>query len=58
MKSYGAIDDIMQTLKIKMDFYFSQFEALPLNALPKSTFNKKQKYCMKHIYLVTDNDFI
>lgn len=44
MKSYGAIDDIMQTLKIKMGFYFSQLEALPLNALPKSAFNKKQKF--------------
>ena len=55
MKPYRTIDDIIQTLKMKMNLYFFKFEALTLIALPKSAFNKKQKDCMKRIYLVTDD---
>ena len=40
---------------MKMNLYFFKFEALTLIALPKSAFNKKQKDCMKRIYLVTDD---
>ena len=56
MVSYRAIDDIMQTLKKEVHFFFLPVRCIVFNcSLQLIIFDKKQKSSVKCIHLVTDD---
>ena len=54
MVSHRAIDDIMQTPKKEVHFFFSVC-CIVFNCSWQLMFDKKQKCCVKRIHLVTDD---
>ena len=56
MVSHRAIDDIMQTPKKEVHFFFFSVCCIVFNcSWQLIMFNKKQKSCAKRIHLVTDD---
>ena len=56
MVSYRAIDDIMQTPKKKVHFFFFPVCCIVFNcSWQLIMFDKKQKSCVKHMHLVTND---
>ena len=55
MVSHRAINDIMQTPKNEVHFFFFSVGGIVFNcSWQLIMFDKKQKRCVKHIHLVTD----
>ena len=56
MKSHRAINDIIQTLKKEVHFFFFSVCFIFFNCSWQSImFDKKQKSCVKRIHFVTDD---
>ena len=56
MVSHRAIDDIIQTPKKKVHFFFLSLCCIVFNCSGQLILlDKKQKSCVKHIHLVTDD---
>ena len=53
--SHRAIDDIMQTPKKEVHFFFFSVCCIVFNCSWQLMFDKKQKSCVKRIHLVTDD---
>ena len=55
MVSHRAINDVMQTSKKEVHFFFFSVCCIVFNCPWQLIFDKKQKSCVKRIHLVTDD---
>ena len=55
MVSHRAINDIIQTPKKKVHFFFFSVCCIAFNCSLQLMFDKKQKSCVKRSHLVTDD---